>query len=382
MKIAVVTESFLPQVNGVTNSVLRVLETLRDNGHQALVIAPEGGDVPSEYAGHRVKTINALQVQNVLPVGMPMGLPSRKLLHILDGFAPDVLHIASPFALGAYTSRIAKKLKVPTLSVYQTDIAGFAKHYGMTLAHSALRKMVGKIHAQTDRTLAPSSSACRELTDQGVENVHLWRRGVNTELFNPNAYSSSLRKLWDPSGKKTIVGYVGRLANEKRVYDLRFIAKDPNVQLVITGDGPAREKLEKEIPDAIFMGFKAGNELAQIYASLDLFVHPGPNETFCQAVQEALSSGTPCIVPTTGGPADLVTHGVTGYVIHTHRSDELDAAVLHFRLRNDRDEMRGNARASVEMRTWKFVNDQLLNHYQELIDNNRNNLTKIAGSVA
>ena len=147
MKIAVVTESFLPQVNGVTNSVLRVLETLRDNGHQALVIAPEGGEVPSEYAGHRVKTINALQVQNVLPVGMPMGLPSRKLLHILDGFAPDVLHIASPFALGAYTSRIAKKLKVPTLSVYQTDIAGFAKHYGMTLAHSALRKMVGKIHA-------------------------------------------------------------------------------------------------------------------------------------------------------------------------------------------------------------------------------------------
>ena len=126
MKIAVVTESFLPQVNGVTNSVLRVLETLRDHGHEALVIAPEGGDVPREYAGHRVKTINSLQVQNVLPVGMPMGLPSRKLLHILDGFAPDVLHIASPFALGAYTSRIAKRLKEfnPAIQIIGVDPIG------------------------------------------------------------------------------------------------------------------------------------------------------------------------------------------------------------------------------------------------------------------
>ena len=379
MKIAVVTESFLPQVNGVTNSVLRVLETLRDHGHEALVIAPEGGDVPREYAGHRVKTINSLQVQNVLPVGMPMGLPSRKLLHILDGFAPDVLHIASPFALGAYTSRIAKRLKVPTLSVYQTDIAGFAKHYGMNLAHGALRKMVGKIHAQTDRTLAPSTSACRELSEQGVENVHLWRRGVNTELFNPSAYESSLRKIWDPTGKKLIVGYVGRLANEKRIYDLRFLAQDQTIQVLITGEGPARAKLEKEMPDAIFLGFKSGNELARIYASLDIFVHPGPNETFCQAVQEALASGTPCIVPTTGGPCDLVTHGITGYVINTHRSDELEAAIIHFKLRNDRAKMREDARSSVEMRTWKYVNDQLLNHYQELLQANQINLK---GSVA
>ena len=112
---------------------------------------------------------------------------------------------------------------------------------------------------------------------------------------------------------------------------------------------------------------------------MDIFVHPGPNETFCQAVQEALASGTPCIVPTTGGPCDLVTHGITGYVINTHRSDELEAAIIHFKLRNDRAKMREDARSSVEMRTWKYVNDQLLNHYQELLQANQINLK---GSVA
>jgi len=372
-----VTESFLPQVNGVTNSVLRILENLAQNNHQALVIAPESPDTPREYAGHRVKTIPSIPIQNILPIGMPVGLPSRKLEYVLDGFNPDVVHLASPFALGAFSAKVAKKLNIPSLSVYQTDLAGFARHYGLSIAGSTLQKMVGKIHSQTTRTLAPSTSACRELTDQGVKNVYLWRRGVNSVLFHPQKRSDELRNTWDPSGKRTIIGYVGRVANEKRISDLRFIARDPNIQLIITGEGPARIKLEKEIPGAIFMGFQSGEDLAKIYASLDLFIHPGPNETFCQAVQEALASGVPCIVPTTGGPADLVTHGATGYVINTHRPDELEAAVLHFRLRNDRSAMSLHARESVERRTWPAINAELLNHYNEVIELNQESLKEV-----
>ena len=371
------TESFLPQVNGVTNSVLRILENLAQNNHQALVIAPESPDTPREYAGHRVKTIPSIPIQNILPIGMPVGLPSRKLEYVLDGFNPDVVHLASPFALGAFSAKVAKKLNIPSLSVYQTDLAGFARHYGLSIAGSTLQKMVGKIHSQTTRTLAPSTSACRELTDQGVKNVYLWRRGVNSVLFHPQKRSDELRNTWDPSGKRTIIGYVGRVANEKRISDLRFIARDPNIQLIITGEGPARIKLEKEVPVAIFMGFQSGEDLAKIYASLDLFIHPGPNETFCQAVQEALASGVPCIVPTTGGPADLVTHGATGYVINTHRPDELEAAVLHFRLRNDRSAMSLHARESVERRTWPAINAELLNHYNEVIELNQEPLKEV-----
>jgi len=367
MRVAVVTESFLPQVNGVTNSVLRVLESLREANHEALVIAPDGDGVPNEFAGHRVKTIPSIPIQCIMPIGMPMGLPTRKLEHLIDGFAPDIFHLASPLILGSYTAKIAKKLSVPTLSVYQTDIAGFARHYGLDIAHSSLRKIVSRIHSQTDRTLAPSTSACISLTSQGVSEVYLWQRGVKIDLFNPESRNEKLRKYWDPSGKKLIIGFVGRLAKEKRISDLKYLDRDPSIQLIITGDGPARIKLEKELPHAIFMGHKTGEDLAEIYSSIDLFIHPGPNETFCQAVQEALSSGTPCIVPTTGGPADLVQHGKTGYVINTHRPDELESAVLHFKLRNDRKNMALLSRKSVIGRTWPVINNQLLRHYEDLI---------------
>ncbi len=367
MRVAVVTESFLPQINGVTNSVLRVLETLREANHEALVIAPDGEGVPKEFAGHRVKTIPAIPINSVVPVGMPVGIPTRRLEHLIDGFAPDIFHLASPIMLGSFSAKIAKKFEIPTLSVYQTDLAGFARHYGFDIAHSSLRKMVGKIHAQTDRTLAPSTSACLELTSQGVKEVYLWQRGVNLELFSPAKKSDVMRKLWDPTGKKLFIGFVGRLANEKRIKDLRYLDQDSSIQLIITGAGPAQYKLRKELPNAIFMGHKIGEDLAEIYASLDLFIHPGPNETFCQAVQEALSSGVPCIVPTTGGPADLVRHGATGYVINTHRPDELEAAVLHFKIRNDKLKMSVAARESVQKRTWPIINSQLLNHYHELL---------------
>jgi phosphatidylinositol alpha 1,6-mannosyltransferase len=379
VKVAIVTESFLPQINGVTNSVLRILESLGSNGHEALVIVPESEGTPREYAGHKVKTIPALPIQNVIPIGMPIGLPNRRLEHLIDGFSPDVIHLASPMLLGMQAAKIAKKLGIPTLSVYQTDMAGFASHYGFDIAHNSLRKLVGKIHSQTDRTLAPSTSACYELKSQGVPEVYLWQRGVNLELFNPSARSEKLRKYWDPTGKRTIIGYVGRLAKEKRISDLKYIDRDPSNLLIITGNGPASEKLKKELPNAIFMGHKNSEELAEIFASLDLFIHPGPNETFCQAVQEALASGTPCIVPTTGGPIDLVSHGKTGYVINIHRPDELEAAVLHFKLRNDRANMALQARQSVLARTWSTINAQLMNHYEEILLTRSN---YIDGSVA
>jgi len=379
MKVAIVTESFLPQINGVTNSVLRILETLGDGGHEALVIAPESEGTPKEYAGHKVKTIPALPIQSVIPIGLPIGLPNRRLEHLIDGFSPDVIHLASPMLLGMHGAKVAKKLEIPTLSVYQTDMAGFARHYGFDIAHSSLRKLVGKIHSQTDRTLAPSRSACLELKSLGVPEVYLWQRGVNNELFNPNKRSESLRKYWDPTGKKTIIGFVGRLAKEKRISDLKYLDRNPDNLLIITGDGPANEKLKKELTNAIFMGHKNGNDLAEIYASLDLFIHPGPNETFCQAVQEALASGTPCIVPTTGGPVDLVSHGKTGYVINIHRPDELESAVMHFKLRNDRANMAMQARQSVLSRTWSTINAQLINHYEQILVSHKN---YVDGSVA
>jgi len=370
----------LPQINGVTNSVLRVLEFLESQGHQAMVIAPESDGGPSEYHGARIKRVAALPLHSILPIGLPVAVPSRKLEYLIDGFAPDVLHLASPFALGGYSARLARRLGLPSLSIYQTDLAGFARHYGLNIAHNSLRKIVGKIHTSTDRTLAPSSAACGDLREQGVPNVHLWRRGVNTSLFHPSKRDELLRHSWG-APHKLVVGFVGRLANEKRISDLVILDRDPRVQLVIVGDGPAREKLQRELPDAIFTGFKSGEDLGAAYASFDLFIHPGPNETFCQAVQEALSSGTPCIVPLTGGPADLVTTGATGYIIDTSDAQALAASVEHFIARSDRAEMSLLARDSVATRTWGAINQQLIGHYKAVIESRHGALHPV-GAVA
>ena len=369
MRVALVTESFLPNINGVTNSVLRVLEHLSASGHQALVIAPACENMPSEYAGHPVKSVPVIPTQNFLPTGMPMGLPQKRVQHLIDGFSPDVIHLASPFALGSYANKMAKKLDIPTVSIYQTDLGGFAKQYGFGIAQSSLQKILYKIHSQTDRTLAPSTSACLDLHLAGVPEVYLWRRGVNTELFNPSKRSASLRDTWKNGDQsKIIVGFVGRLAQEKRVSDLKALQSNPNIQLVIVGDGPHRHKLEQQLPGALFLGFKSGEELAQIYASFDLFIHPGPNETFCQAVQEALASGIPSIVPRTGGPADLVAHGRTGYVIDIFDAAQLNQTVNLHHERTDRKQMRIAARDSVSMRTWNRINNELKAHYQDVIN--------------
>ena len=375
MRVALVTESFLPNINGVTNSVLRVLEHLSASGNQALVIAPACENMPSEYAGHPVKSVPVIPTQNFLPTGMPMGLPQKRVQHLIDGFTPDVIHLASPFALGSYANKVAKRLNIPTVSIYQTDLGGFAKQYGFGIAQNSLQKILYKIHSQTDRTLAPSTSACLDLHMAGVPEVYLWRRGVNTELFNPSKRSAALRDLWkNGDSNKIIVGFVGRLAQEKRVIDLKALESNPNIQLVIVGDGPHRRKLEQQLPSALFVGFKSGEELAQIYASFDLFIHPGPNETFCQAVQEALASGVPAIVPRTGGPADLVAQGRTGYVIDISDGEELNRTVNHHHARSDRKQMRIAARDSVSKRTWGRINNELADHYQGVINQKKSSL--------
>jgi len=327
MRVAVVTESFLPNINGVTNSVLRVLEHLSASGHQALVVAPACENMPSEYAGHPVKSVPVIPTQNFLPTGMPMGLPQKRVQHLIDGFTPDVIHLASPFALGSYANKVAKRLNIPTVSIYQTDLGGFAKQYGFGIAQNSLQKILYKIHSQTDRTLAPSTSACLDLHMAGVPEVYLWRRGVNTELFNPSKRSVALRELWkNRDSNKIIVGFVGRL-----------------------------------------------------YASFDLFIHPGPNETFCQAVQEALASGVPAIVPRTGGPADLVAHGRTGYVIDINDGEELNRTVNHHHARSDRKQMRIATRDSVSKRTWGRINNELADHYQVVINQKKSSLLSEMG---
>ena len=363
LRIAVVTEAFLPQVNGVTNSVLRLLEFCKSQGHEVLIIAPESEGAPTRYLDYKIKHVPSIAMKKLIP----MGVPRKYLEPLLEGFAPDVIHLASPIFLGHYVARIAKRMGIPTVSVYQTDIAGFARHYGLTIAHNTLKKWVSRIHQSTTLTLAPSKWASRDLESNGVKNVRIWKRGVDLVNFHPSRRDESLRANIVGKNKKFIVGYVGRLANEKRLDDLVILDQQEDIQLVIVGDGPAASRFKRELPNARFVGYQSGTELARYVASFDIFVHTGKHETFCQAIQEALASGVPVIGPDTGGPVDLIDHGVTGLLIDTADSHELLEAVATLRAHSSFDLMQLAARKAVEHRTWDYINSQLMEHYLDAI---------------
>ena len=370
MRVAIVTESFLPVINGVSNSVCHVVEHLIRCEHKVLVIAPGVG--PDSYQGAAVIRIPAVD----LPVvdSVPVGLPSPTVVTAMRDFGPDVVHLASPVIVGALGLWAARRFAVPTVAVYQTDLAGFAGSYGLGFASRAAWRWMRRVHTNADRTLAPSSSAAAALAAHGIPRVHRWARGVDIERFQPSRRDEQLRAQLAPAGEM-LVGFVGRLAPEKRVLRLSALHDIPGIQLVVVGDGPDRQKLARQLPNAIFLGFRTGDALARAYASLDVFVHTGPYETFCQTVQEALASGLPVIAPNAGGPRDLVVHGHTGFLVRETGPPDADtifAAGLRAAVRTlaSNPELRTRcgaaARRSVLGRTWPAVCAELVTHYGQL----------------
>lgn len=367
MRVAIVAESFLPEVNGVSNSVIRVLEHLRRTGHEALVIAPDTppGQPRADriYDGIRVHRVPSRMFPKVTT--LPLGVPTPRLVKVLRGFDPHVVHLASPALLGYGGVRAARWLGVPTVAVYQTDVPGFAASYGIPMTARAAWAWFRHLHGLADRTLAPSSVTMESLVAHRFPRVHRWARGVDVLRFAPSARNEALRAQWSPQGKP-IVGFVGRLAPEKHVERLIGLAAADAVQLVIVGDGVDRDKLQSAMPTAVFTGALYGDELAAAYASMDVFVHPGEHETFCQVVQEALASGLPVIAPDAGGPRDLVTPWRTGLLLAVNEFESrLPDAVAH--LIAERSRYALAARRSVVGRSWPVICDELLGHYEAVL---------------
>lgn len=367
MRVAIVAESFLPNVNGVSNSVLRVLEHLRRHGHEALVIAPDNpkGEPPADkvYDGIRIHRVPSRMFPKI--TSLPLGVPRPKMVSVLRGFDPDVVHLASPALLGYGGLQAARFLGVPTVAVFQTDVAGFAESYGVGFTARAAWAWTRHLHSRADRTLAPSSAAMENLSAHRIPRVHKWARGVDITGYAPSARNDVLRRSWSPEGKP-IVGFVGRLAPEKHVERLAPLIARDDLQVVVVGDGVDRAKLESKLPSAVFTGALYGEELATAYASMDVFVHPGEHETFCQAVQEAMASGLPVIAPNAGGPRDLVAPYRTGLLLAVDEFEtKLVESVDH--LISERQRYSVAARRSVVGRTWSAICDELLGHYEDVI---------------
>jgi phosphatidylinositol alpha 1,6-mannosyltransferase len=292
---------------------------------------------------------------------LPLGVPRPRMVGVLRGFDPDVVHLASPALLGYGGVHAARYLGIPTVAVFQTDVAGFAESYGIGVLSTAAWAWTRHLHKRADRTLAPSTAAMENLAAHRIPRVYKWGRGVDITGYAPSARDEELRRRWSPEAKP-IVGFVGRLAPEKHVERLAVLAQRDDVQLVIVGDGVDQDKLKKTLPTAVFTGAMYGEELAAAYASMDVFVHPGEHETFCQAVQEAMASGLPVIAPDAGGPRDLVAPYRTGLLLPVNEFEaRLTESVDH--LIAERQRYSVAARRSVLSRTWPAICDELIGHY-------------------
>ncbi|MBO0831357.1 MAG: glycosyltransferase family 1 protein [Actinobacteria bacterium] len=369
MRITYVTESFPPDVNGVAHTAVRVAEHLLARGHDPLVIAPEparGVLLPDRRFG--------FPIVRVPSVGLPMypgfrvGLPGTRVRTAMMEHRSDLVHLAGPFVLGAGGSAAAIKEQIPIVAVYATDLPAYARAYhtgavGEAIAWHRLRK----IHNAANLTLAPSTATATDLRAHGVERVTVWARGIDCQRFDPAKRSEQLHAEM-ADGAKLVVGYVGRLATEKRLDLLAEVAELPGVRLVLVGSGPAEAAVRRALPSALLLGQRGGEELAQIYASLDVFVHAGPHDTFGNTLQEAAASGLPVIAPAAGGPLDLVRDGVTGFLVTPADAGALADAVATLLADPDLRASQGAAaRHMVLGRTWPVMCDQLIGHYGDVL---------------
>jgi glycosyltransferase involved in cell wall biosynthesis len=334
MRVAIITENFLPKLDGVTRTLARLLEYLQANGHRALLLGPESG--MQEYAGAEV----------VGTAGFPLPFyPELKFnffrplfIRRLNEFQPDIVHLVDPVVLGAAGLAAARFLNKPVVSSYHTNMAAYCAYFGVPIFTRPMWAYNRLIHSQCALTFCPSPSTAGMLEKQGFQNLRIWSRGVDTTLFRPERRSAELRTSWlhrrKRPGEKTVLLYAGRISWEKNLHLLTQAYRNMDhkrCHLVIVGQGPAFGEVQQELADlpVTFTGYLQGEDLAAAYASADIFVFPSRSETFGQVVLEAMASGLPVAGVYSEGVCDLVQNGEMGYLLDTQGLSEKEEALAY-----------------------------------------------------
>jgi glycosyltransferase involved in cell wall biosynthesis len=320
LRVAMVTETYPPEVNGVAATVARVVEGLRSRGHELQLVRPRQD---RQDAGNGDDGDGFVEVlMRGLPIPrypqLKMGLPSKRaLIRLWSGHRPDIVHIVTEGPLGWSALQAATHLKLPMVSDFRTNFHAYSRHYGVGWLRTPVMAYLRKFHNRTACTMVPTENLRSELTAAGFKRLRVVARGVDTQLFDPSRRSEALRASWG-AGPDTLVALcVGRLAPEKNlgavleaVESMR--AADPRTRLVFVGDGPDKARLMQRCPDAVFAGLRRGEDLAAHYASADVFLFPSMTETFGNVVPEAMASGLAVVAYNHAAAGQLVRHGENG----------------------------------------------------------------------
>lgn len=375
MRIAIVTEVFMPAVDGVVTRLRRTLEELQRAGDDVVLVAPAGG--PDSYAGVPVVGVREMRMP-LYPDGdgyppKRVALPGPALARALDAHRPEVVHAINPVLLGAGAVMIARRRGWPVVASYHAHLPTYAHLYRFGWLEPAGWRYIRALHNRAALNLCTSQATLRTLEQHGIERLQLWPYGIETERFHPSkADQRWRRRLSGGDPDRVILLFVGRLAKEKTVERLLDAVRDQdNVALAIVGDGPMRSRLERQFAGTAttFLGFLHGSELASAYASSDLFVLPSETETLGLVTLEAHASGLPVIAADGPVARELVRDGVDGVRYDPRIPGSLREAVTH--LSSDvelRARMSREALHSVSDASWRHATDTLRDWYRSVCD--------------
>lgn len=321
LHIALVTETYTPEINGVAMTLSRWVAGLNARGHSLELWRPQPlQDTPPQrdetLTEHRVPGFS-LPMYPALRIGRPAG---GRLLAQWRARRPDLLYIATEGPLGWSALRAARRLGIPVVSGFHTRFDHYTEHYRLGLFMPLVRHYLRRFHGATALTLAPTPQMRQTLEREGFERIAVVPRGVDTELFTPARRNLSLRRQWGLDDDQLAVLCVGRLAPEKNleeaVWAFRALqAVQPSARLIMVGDGPQRAPLETAHPDIVFAGMRQGTDLAEHYASADIFLFPSRTETFGNVTLEAMASGLPVVAFDDAAAALHLRHRASGMLV-------------------------------------------------------------------
>ncbi|MCX7842715.1 MAG: glycosyltransferase family 1 protein [Clostridia bacterium] len=373
MRIAYFTDTYLPQINGVTNTLEKLGNYLSANGIEHMFFAPH---YPETYNNAPEKNVRRFKSVNFpLYPECRLSIPLyHNMSNLVDSFNPDIIHITTPMGIGLMGLRYAGERGIPVVSSFHTNFDAYLKYYKLEYFEDIAWNFFRWFHGFSRLNFCPSMDTLKTLEAKGIENLRIWSRGIDTKKFSPVNRDNELRKRLGGSNK-TLFLYVGRLAAEKDLDILMQSILQTNelhpgeAVFVLVGDGPYAEDLKKMAPDnVVFTGYKKGQELAAIYASCDVFAFPSSTETFGNVVLEAMASGTPVIAVNSGGVKDSIIHEYNGLLCRPRDSQSFTAAISTMLQNKEQiDRMSSNALEYTKSKSWDRIFSSLVADYSSVI---------------
>ncbi|HUW50068.1 MAG TPA: glycosyltransferase family 1 protein [Sulfuricella sp.] len=370
LRVAVVTETYPPEINGVALTIRHMVNALCRQGHRVQLIRPRQRQEDALAAEPNLEQLLLRGVAIPRYQNLQMGLPAGSALkHEWNANRPDVVHIVTEGPLGWSALAVASKLKIPVTSDFHTNFHSYTRHYGAGWLSRPIGAYLRHFHNRTRLTLVPDEHLRYELESQGYKNLAVVGRGVDIGLFNPERRDVELRRSWGVGEQDLVAVYVGRLAPEKNlgvVIDAynALRARQPSAKLVWVGDGPERKILQNRNPAHIFAGMRTGDDLAAHYASADVFLFPSLTETFGNVTLEAMASGLAVVAYNYAAAQNYIRHGESGLLAEFDDVAQFLAQIVRLAVRPQMIAVLGdNARRSVESLSWEHICE----HFEQLL---------------